>query len=229
MKNLIQLKSFLILIIVFFSFACSKRNEAVITSPDGAYVYSLKINPEASKINYNVRFHDEEIIGNSKLGFSFFHEIESGGKMMIKDVITKTVNSSWTPVYGERNKYPDVYNEAFISFMGNNNLYALRIRAYNEGVAFRYEFRDEDKEIHIEEERTEFNVPANASAWVSARAQSEIKRLKVSEIKEAKERPMLLQYSDSLFVAIGEAALVDYARMKLINNKTGSGILMSHL
>ena len=198
-------------------------------SPDGAYIYSLNIDSESSEISYNVRFHDEEVIGNSKLGFVLLNDIKTDEKLKIQDVITGNVNTTWTPVYGERNNYPDVYNEAFISFTGNNNMYALRVRAYNEGVAFRYEFRNEDKEVNIEEERTEFNVPANASAWVSARAQGEISKVIVSEIEEAKERPILLQYSDSLFVAIGEAALVDYARMKLINRYAGSGVLMSQL
>ena len=98
MKNLIQLKPFLILFIAFISFSCSKKNEAVITSPDGAYVYALKVNPETSEIIYNIRFHDEEIIGNSKLGFSFIPEIESTGKLEIVDVISKAVSSRWTPV-----------------------------------------------------------------------------------------------------------------------------------
>ncbi len=229
MNNPFQLKLFTILFLVIISFACSNKREAVLMSPDGAYMFSLSINPETSEISYNVHFHDEEIIGYSKLGFEFLNDTKADEELKIKDVVTGNVNTSWTPVYGERNNYPDVYNEAFISFTGNNHMYALRIRAYNEGVAFRYEFRNEDKEIHISEERTEFNVPANASAWVSARAQSEIVRLKVSEIQEIKERPMLLQYSDSLFVAIGEAALVDYARMKLINTMAGSGLLLSQL
>ena len=229
MKDSKLLKLLLILLCAFIVCACSNRREALIMSPDGAYIYALKINPKTSEINYSVRFHNEEIIGNSKLGFNFFNEVDSGGELEIKEVITKSVNTSWKPVYGERSEYPEVYNEAFITFMGNKKLYALRIRAYNEGVAFRHEFRNEGKEIHIKEENTEFNVPANSSAWVSARAQSEIKRLKVSEIDEVKERPILLQYSDSLFVAIGEAALVDYARMKLIYNSTGPGILKSQL
>ena len=224
MRTLIQLNLFLFILFIFFG--CSKRRDAVISSPDGAYTYSLHINTETSELSYSIHFHDKEIIGNSKLGFVFPDKIEPKEEMIIREVITKTVNSSWKPVYGERNEYPDVYNEALISFMGNNNLYAVRVRAYNEGLAFRYEFGNEDKEIIIIEERTEFNVPSNATAWVSDRAQSKISKVIVSEIEGAKERPMLLQYSDSLFVAIGEAALVDYARMKLINS---NGVLMSKL
>ncbi len=229
MKNPFQSKLFFILFILIISFACSNKREAVVMSPDGAYIYSLNIDTKTSEISYNVRFHDEEIIGKSKLGFVLLNDIKGDEDLIIKDVIPANVNTTWTPVYGERNKYPDVYNEAFILFTGNDNMYALRIRAYNEGVAFRYEFRNEDKEVNIAEERTEFNVPSNAYAWVSTRAQGEISKVIVSEIEEAKERPMLLQYSDSLFVAIGEAALVDYARMKLINRQAGSGILMSQL
>jgi alpha-glucosidase len=209
--------------------ACGQKSKFVLQSPDGTYTYTLKINRETSEINYNISFQGEEIIGNSGLGFVLSENAEFGAEILIEDVVTKSVNNKWVPVYGERNEYPDEYNEGFITFTGNKEMYALRIRAYNEGVAFRYEFGNGEEDIHIKEENTEFDIPAGAYAWVSTSAQDEISRVPVSEIREAKERPILIQYTDSLFVAIGEAALVDYARMRLINKEAGSGVLMSHL
>ena len=229
MKSSIYFQLLSLVLFVFMLSACGQKREFVLQSPDGDYTYTLKINRETSEINYNISFQGEEIIGNSALGFVLFDKTESDAKVLIEDVVTKSVNTKWATVYGERNEYPDVYNEGFITFAGNKEMYALRIRAYNEGVAFRYEFGNEEGDTHIMEENTEFNVPAGASAWVSTNAQSEISRMLVSEIDEAKERPMLIQYNDSLFVAIGEAALVDYARMKLKYKGAGSGVLMSHL
>ena len=229
MRSSIYFQLLSLVLFVFMLSACGQKSEFMLHSPDGSYTYTLKINRETSEINYNISFQGEEIIGNSGLGFVLSENAEFGEEILIEGVITKSVNTKWAPVYGERNEYPDVYNEGFITFTGNKDMYALRIRVYNEGVAFRYEFGNGEGDMHIKEENTELNVPAGAYAWVSTSAQGKISRMLVSEIREAKERPILIQYTDSLFVAIGEAALVDYARMKLINKEAGSGVLMSHL
>ncbi len=209
--------------------ACSGHGEAILESPDEAYSYRITVNRETSEVTYNIRYLGEEIINSSALGLVLSGESGIEKKLAIRDVVLNSVNTRWTPVYGERKEYPDVYNEAFITFSGPEDMFALRIRAYNEGVAFRYELINGTGEINICEEKTEFRVPAGAFAWVSARAQSEIIKRKVSEIVEASERPMLIQYSDTLFVAIGEAGLIDFARMKLVNAEAGSGILKVNL
>jgi len=200
----------------------------MVESPDGAYAYSLKINEETLELNYKISFHGQEIIRDSELGFVFVDKIPLKEKTSIVNIETKKVKSSWKPVYGEKNEYPNVYNEVFIEF-SENKRFALRIRAYDEGIAFRYEFAKGEGPVNILQEKTAFTVAPEAKAWVSLRAQSEIIKMPVSAIDTAMERPMLLQFSDSLFIAIGEAALVDYARMKLTNTEPGSGQLESQL
>ena len=207
--------------------SCSAEKNVQVKSPDGSFTFSIKVNVEDSDLQYGIDFQGAEIIGTSDLGFKFSENDLAVENLSIKEVVTHSMKTSWEPVYGERNNYPDIYNEAFIRF--TSNPFALRIRAYNEGVAFRYEFLEEGESIHISEENTEFSLTENALAWISARAQSEITKTQISEIQETVERPILIQYSDSLFIAIGEAALVDYARMKLINKTSGSGILKSKL
>ena len=103
------------------------------------------------------------------------------------------------------------------------------MRAYNEGVAFRYEFENHVKTV-IENELTEFTFPEDADIWVSGRAQSEIVKKKVRELKnDIVERPLVAQLNDSLFLAIGEANLVDFARMKLKKNPVKPYSLVSNL
>ncbi|MFY0654487.1 MAG: glycoside hydrolase family 97 N-terminal domain-containing protein [Cyclobacteriaceae bacterium] len=207
--------------------ACSNEKKIVITiSPDSSYEHTLKISEDNSKLIYSLNYDMQEVISESGLGFKFSDTMTTG-KISIDQIITKSADATWKPIYGEKSEYPDVFNETLVTFRGLN--YAIRVRAYNEGVAFRYESENNQSKITISSEETEFEVPSDASAWVSSRAQSEITKVQVSEIEEAKERPMLLQYSDSLFVAIGEAGLVDYARMKLTNKRPGSGNLSSSL
>ncbi len=209
--------------------SCSKKNSVVLASPNDSFTFTLHADGEDSALRYNIRFQGKPIITDAALGFEFSDSLDTAQGMSIAEVVTSSISTSWQPVYGERAEYPDVYREALVTFKGGGQPFALRVRAYEEGVALRYEFDSRGDSIHITDELTEFPLPADAVAWVSNRAQSEINQVGTSEIREAKERPMLIQYTDSLFVAIGEAALVDYARMRLIPEKAGTGVLKAQL
>ena len=105
---------------------------------------------------------------------------------------------------------------------------ALRVRAYNEGVAFRYEINSEN-ELHVNQELTEFAYPENPDVWASKRAQSEIKSQKLSELSFIAERPLLAELADSVYIAIGEAGLVDFARMKFKKHGSKPNTLVASL
>ncbi len=216
-----------VLSVLMVSCANSEEKEAaVVQSPDGRYVLNFEIDAQTGP-SYNIRYMDKEIIGTSELGFEMGAGQNPEGDIQIDEVVPQEVNSSWKPVYGEKNEYPDKYREALIVLKGAGAFYNLRIRAYNEGVAFRYEFpKSEGK---IAKELTEFSLSPSATAWASLRAQSAIEKIKVSEIDSVVERPLLVQLDQSLFTAIGEAALVDYARMKLTNIPDRPGTLVSQL
>lgn len=121
-----------------------------------------------------------------------------------------------------------IYEEVLIPLEGKEVLLNIRVRLCNEVVAFRYEFK-EDKSITINKQLTEFSLPEKAQKRTSSRAQSKISKQPVSEIKEYVERPLLVELSNELYVALGETALADYARMMFTNKTTNSGILVSEL
>ena len=222
--------NFLWIILLFLGMGgCSVKNSVQLASPNHTFLFTVEVHNENAALYYSVDFQGESIISDAALGFELADGHNPTENIFIKKVINKSVNTTWKPIYGERDEYPDIYNETLVTFGANDQAFALRVRAYEEGVAFRYEFAKEPKERHLIDELTEFQLPADAVAWVSNKAQSEITKTKVADIQEAKERPMLIQYEDSLFVAIGEAALVDYARMKLINKAPGSGAIKAQL
>ena len=70
------------------------------------------------------------------------------------------------------------------------------------------------EDISIDQELTEFSYPNNVHVWASSHAQGEIKKQKLTELAIIAERPLLAEHNDSFFTAIGEAALIDFARMK---------------
>lgn len=198
-----------------------------VTSPNGSFTISFQIDNNESPF-YTVDYEGNEVVGNSALGFQLTDGAYIGKNVSIEKVVERSVNSSWKPVYGERDQYPDVFSEKLISLKDNNQPFYLRLRAYNEGIAFRYEFTDKLKSS-IKSELTEFSLPPDAVAWASNRAQSEIVKSKVSAIQEVAERPLLVQLQNSLYLALGEAALVDFARMKFVQKSSNPGTLVATL
>jgi alpha-glucosidase len=93
----------------------------------------------------------------------------------------------------------------------------MSFRVYNEGVAFNYTFLPQPgkNELTLEKELTEFRLNENYPAWVSDRAQSEYRKVSVSEIKQPAERPLVIE-AGNRFLALGEARLINFSRMKFL-------------
>ncbi|WP_209330172.1 glycoside hydrolase family 97 protein [Lunatimonas salinarum] len=205
----------------------SSLDTVELNSPDNLYTFHLDLKDAFA---YAVSWNGVSIIEKSALGF----ELNDGTILQEAVTVVKiektSNNTSWKPVYGEQSEYVDHYNEmvVYLKSIALEGEFALRVRAYNEGVAFRYEITSE-ADLHIDEELTEFTYPADVNAWVSAAAQSEIKRQKLSALSFIAERPLLAELSDSVFTAIGEAALVDFARMKFEKHGAKSNTLMASL
>lgn len=217
------------LLLLLLNVSCKsteEKNTVLVVSPNGHHSIVFELNGKKGPF-YRVTFKGTQIIAPSILGFSLKEGVPTFENTKIETVETNSVNTTWKPVYGEKNEYPENYNEALVKLSGSP--YNLRLRSYNEGVAFRYEFRDDTRSKIITKENTAFALPANATAWVSERAQGEIKKMVVSDIDSVAERPLLVQLGDSLFTAIGEAALVDFARMQFSGKSGKPGTLVSRL
>jgi alpha-glucosidase len=159
-------------------------------------------------------------------------DIDLKGFVIDKDIdlkrfeITNSKKSSkkekWIPVYGERNSVLNKFNEIELTLVCNENskdIIKLICRAYDEGIAFYYSF---DPELYentvVSEELTTFNFKNDSEAWITNKAQGHYKKDKISTITKGVERPLVVEQSSTSFLAIGEAALVDFARMKFKNN-----------
>jgi alpha-glucosidase len=215
-----------ILVILFTG--CENTSDSLqLTSPDSKYTVNLTVH---DGLAYSVNWNDKNIIEESVLGFKLSDGTLLPG--MVEIIQTEYVlnNSKWQPVYGERNEYPDHYNEMLVHFKsaGWDGEFAVRLRAYNEGVAFRYEIKSR-QDIRIDEELTEFAYPVDANVWATGYAQGEIQQHKLSELSFIAERPLLAELSDSVYTAIGEAALVDFARMRFKNDTSKTTTLTASL
>ncbi|MBD1431261.1 glycoside hydrolase family 97 N-terminal domain-containing protein [Sphingobacterium sp. DN00404] len=227
-----------------------------LASPDGNYQYTLyqKQFPDNTKqLFYSVSYKGKSIIKESELGVLIENQLfESalaipndtskiwGENLSLTDVETRTVNETWTPVYGERNKVKNHYNELVLKFQkggvpeaegisstsseGQGQAYDKRqyyymdfiVRAYDEGVAFRYFFPEATNGLflHIVGEQTQFTLPEGTMAYHEHWAQAPSLLKPLNDWDGESERPLTMKLANGLTVALLEAEMIDYARMK---------------
>ena len=165
-------------------------------------------------------------------------ELWSANLDLIK-VEHSTSNESWQPLYGERSTIQDHYNEMVLYFekYGDGNASAtghnegehalvydrrrsyemqLIVRAYNEGVAFRYHFPETNNGLflHITGEQTNFTMPEGTQAYFERWAQGPYQLLPLKDWPDESERPLTLTLKNGLVVALTEAEMIDFARTK---------------
>ncbi|MCK5368201.1 MAG: glycoside hydrolase family 97 N-terminal domain-containing protein, partial [Cyclobacteriaceae bacterium] len=163
-------------------------------------------------------FDADKPVLNAEIGSFIFDKNVFLNANVITSVKQTSNDEIWNPVYGERSAVRDRYNELELSLKDKddpNKTLQLICRVYDEGIAFRYKFHKKFAEhLVLNKELTAFSFDDDYDAWISDRAQSEYRKEKISKIDISCERPLVIKKSDSSFLALGEAALVDFARMK---------------
>ncbi|WP_439510862.1 glycoside hydrolase family 97 N-terminal domain-containing protein [Marinimicrobium koreense] len=204
-------------------------------SPDGAT--SITVHAESSKrkgmaLWYSVSYGDKEVIKKSHLNINLDNHL-SEWALAIEDapegqwvrglelngVDREEHKSSWNPVYGERSKIENNYKSMTLSFVQSaNEKYSmnLEVRAFDEGIAFRYFFPDNRLGIfyRVMSEDTEFTFNNGAKAWFTPWAQGPVSVLELDDWPTTSERPLTLKLENGLYASLTEAKMVDYVRTK---------------
>lgn len=187
-------------------------------SPNGKIHFQLSVTNEG--VSYFTSYQQKEIIKPSALGISGWDHLS------LHSVTSVQKDTSWKPVYGERNIVRDHYNAKIFSFWKNNNerqTIQIEVRAYDEGVAFRYffpEYNSGGRDLVISKDFTEYTLSENTKAWFTSHAQGSYRLLPLSNWPSEAERPLTLQLENGLYVSLAEAQVVDYCRTKFALHPT---------
>lgn len=209
-----------------------------LASPDGRLVAAVEV--ADGQPSYKIDWRGRPLVLASKLGLDLEGKPFSGTYEMAGYTASQH-DETWKPPYGERTDYRNHYNEAAIEFRDAqppHRILKLVFRAYDEGIAFRYvlpeqpglgELRQQIPRIQINGEHSEFRFPADHPAWATYAAQGQYSRIPVSQIKPGCERPLVLEAGTDTYVALGEAGLIDFARMKFAPLGNGQAGVVSRL
>ena len=211
--------------IVLISLVLSKCAGAVqarntVESPDGNVVIKFDVGDERGDLIYSVAFDGRPIVIDSRLGLALKDAASLETGFEISNFSRSRHDSTYSPVYGERETIRDNYNQLVVDLTESrppHRKLRLTFRAYNEGAAFRYTVPEQDalKSFVISAEKTQFRFTGDHAAYATYSAQGEYSKVPLSKLKNNCERPLTIRIDDGLYAAVAEAGLVDYARMRL--------------
>lgn len=201
-------------------------------SPDGRQ--EATFSKEGEELTYSVKSDGKDIVLPSRAGLNIDNRTweMAIGKRDLKqfDVWMEPltvdsvryylpVDTTWHNDLGERSKVRDHYNSATLYLSRKDNSdYKLdvEVRAYDEGIAFRYFFPEHPAAIFhkVTEDLTDYTFPDNTMAWSEQWAQARFDKGPVDSISIPVERALTLKTSDGKWVALLDADTDDWCLTK---------------
>ncbi|MBA3486161.1 MAG: glycoside hydrolase family 97 protein [Lysobacter sp.] len=195
---------------------------ASVASPDN--VLRVELDLHEGRLAYTVTRLGEPVINASRLGFALRGAEKLERNLALTSSSTRSADDTWEQPWGERRFVRNHYNELrarFTETLKGKRAIDVVFRVYDDGLGFRYEFPNQPQlaEVIIDDELTEFDIAAPAAAWwIPAgewnRYEYLYSRTPLGEVTQA-HTPITLKTDDGLYIALHEAALVDYAGMWL--------------
>lgn len=189
-------------------FCATAQKIVQLEAPDGKTRFRLFADEEG-KVGYDIFYRQQEVIERSSLGLTGWSD-----HLHLTAVHQDNRNTSWKPVYGERNLVHDQYHAGTFTFEGNGKQQLqIEVRVYNEGVAFRYYFPGAaGSKVRVQKDLSTFTLPMGTMAWFTNHAQGSYRLLPLEKWPSGAERPLTLQLKNGLYAALAEAEVVDYCR-----------------
>ena len=227
------------LLLCLFLSACQQSStEIELSSPSGNNRIQV-LQTSNGQVGYRVHHHNEQVLDTSWISFDFLNLESLGTGLQILSAKASEHNETWTMPWGEQREVLNHYNELILELQEESGRRLdLIFRAYDDGVAFRYHFPEQEglDSLLITEEHTEFNLTGDHTAWWIPGDWDIYEHLynttKVSEINAIAKRdhpnlasthiphnavntPVTMRTASGLHLSFHEANLTDYAGMTL--------------
>jgi len=210
--------------IAFHVFAKSTK-EVIVASPDGKAVIRLDY---SKMLMLSVDFNNKPVMAPSPVSMSISEHPEAFLNLSNPKLIFHKVNTEIIPPVAEkRSRIKDEYNETEVWFKGN---FGVRLRAYNDGVAWRLMTRFSDS-ITVNNELVSLNMAAADSVYYGDEDNfvSHSERFytcrQAGSIKSSQMGilPAVFRKVSGTIAAFTESDLLDYPGLYLLGNDKGDG------
>lgn len=191
----------------------------VLTSPDGHLQVTVGI--KGGKPFYSVSRDGKPVVNRSYLGFTL-HDGTLDNHFKIVGRSRDSKNETWTQPWGEDRVVNNHYNELKVRLQQTDKRQRqlnIVFRAFNDGIGFRYEFPKQRNlgNFQIMEEMTQIAMPTDAQAWTEptngTKYYEAVWTKDLLSKKDTVNTPITIEVNDSLYMALHEANLTDYASL----------------
>lgn len=228
--------------------SCAGRDtpsRAMATSPDGrirAEISLAERNDGGASPVYSISFRGRPLILPSRLGVDLAGGAALGHRSTIEGIRTRTINETYSQHPGKRSRVVNHCEEVVVmlrEIAAPNLRWECVVRAYDDGVAFRYRFLAQEglETLMIAGERTRIHLPDDALAYAlpldgfTTSHESRYQRKIVAEIPKEwlLGLPLLTELPGTGWLAVMEANLTDFAGMYVARDGGDGAVLAARL
>lgn len=217
--------------------AAAPDKELRLASPDGQHqvCFVQEVLPSGvHQVNYSVSYKGNPVIASSRAGLEMDNrvwEMALGVRNLKQPAcwmdnlevdsvkLLPAVDNTWHPLYGERSTVRDHYTAATMYLSkkeGSQYRLNIEVRAYNEGIAFRYFLPEHPKAIFhkVVGDLTDYTLPQGTMAWSEQWAQAKFERLPIDSLVRPVERALTLELPDGSWAVLTDADVDDWCLTK---------------
>ena len=213
-----------IAVLVLLAISVSPLFAHRVSSPSGKITIEVKV--QSKRPVYSISYAGKTVIAPSEVGFDFAEEYFGEGVAMGK-VSRRKVNDDYNLPVGKTSHVHAVSNEMTVPLVEKTGLKRrvnMVVRAFDDAVAFRYEFPEGNNQLAIKNEVLDIN-PAGDPMFTALPLPAFINTHegrytigKIAALEEGKimDMPITMEFPGHIIMSVTEANLRDYSGMYLV-------------
>ena len=202
--------------VVLLLAACSPKT--AVLSPDGRIAVRFSLS-ESGIPSYSVDVDGQPLLEPSVMGL-VSDDVNLDRGFVLKSSRIRSHKETWHQPWGENKEVVDNHRELSLKLKNDAGVgLEVVFRVFDDGFGFRYAYAVPGADtLRINGERTQFAFASDADSWSIPGDFNSYEHLyrhmPLSELRDA-NTPLTLKFSDDLYAAVHEAALVDFPEMVL--------------
>ena len=206
------------------------RNEIVVSQKGDEFAYSISHDGKAMVTDSRLGLDLDNYTWERALARNYMQYDCWMNGFTIDSVSTANHRSTITNLWGEQVVVPDNYNTATLHLSkhdGSNYRLDIEMRAYDEGIAFRYFFPEHPQAVFhkVTADLTEYTFAPGTKVWAAEWAQAPYELKPVDEVTSPIERAVTVELPNGLYCALADADVDDWCLEKNVASKTKANTL----
>jgi alpha-glucosidase len=193
--------------------------QSTISSPDGLIKLTIS---GGQRLTYEVTYRGKPVIARSAMGLDIQGQAPLGPNMTLGDSTAGEISETYSVPAGKASSIRNECNTLSVPARDGNRTLTIEARAYNDGVAFRYQLGGSG-EVKITNERTQFVMGREGTAYplilrnyrTSWEDNYHTVPISGAQPEWLVAMPLLMELPGTAYVAITEAHIENYAGMYL--------------